>query len=381
MTSELPSDIDLWVIAGQSNAAGSGSCEEYAVPSDRVWLYSLRDEWKMAREPFTIDRYEGKDEAFAIMRGQSQEYLRNPELRNRWAREFPTEIVRIKGGAGFGLPFGKALSACTGRPVGLVFCAKGDTRMSEWDPEYNGHPYMALYRATIRRIRSVSRPIQGILWYQGESDTFDGQSGLYIQRMKRLVAAFRRDLAMPELPFFYVQIAACFMQTEQELPEWNRVQEFQRQLEPVLAPGGMCAAIDLPLSDGIHLSASAHERLGRRLAGLARRQIYGDHSLEPGPRPVAVTRSEPNLLKLEYAHVNGKLTPESRVAGFVVQAPNDSRNLACNARAAGKCVLIRTWTAVPTGATVSYAAGLAPFCNLADEADLAAPAFGPWPVP
>src|ERR1051325_3752685 len=147
---ELPSDADVWVLAGQSNMAGPGTGEDYEPPSDKVWLFSLRDEWKIAREPFVIDRYEAVDEAFAIMRGEREQHFADPDYRRKRAAGYDAELLRVKLCAGLGLPFGKALSEFTGKPVGLLFCAKGDTRMEEWDPEYQAHPYMALYRATLR---------------------------------------------------------------------------------------------------------------------------------------------------------------------------------------------------------------------------------------
>lgn len=381
----LPHDADLWVLAGQSNMAGSGTGEDYETPSDQVWLFSLRGQWDIAREPFWGDRYEAVDEAFALMRSEIPEHQADPEYRRRQTVGYAERIAQNHSGAGLGLPFGKAMAEYTKRPVGLIFCAKGDTRMEEWTPDYSGPSTMALYQAAVRRVRAVGRPVKGILWYQGESDTFDGKARWYAERMKKLVVAFRRDLGQPDLPFFYVQIATCVMQTEEELPDWNTVQELQRRLEPELAPGGMCAAVDLPLVDGIHLSTRAQRRLGKRLARLAQRNVYAEKGIETGPRPVAVERdaSDPCRLRVRYGGVNGRLLPEDCVAGFTVCEPGQTRNLACVARVSAQSpagIEIRTYCPVPAAAELWYGKGLMPFCNLVDAADLAAPVFGPWRI-
>jgi sialate O-acetylesterase len=386
----LPEQADIWVLAGQSNMAGSANGEDYETPSPDVWLFNLRDEWQVAEEPFMKYRYHAPEEAFMIMRGEKRRrealgLAIDEAYRAEQAVTYPDAATRGRWNAGLGLPFGKALAAAIRRPVGLIFCAKGDTRMEEWDPAYTGQPYMALYHATLRRIRMAGRPVTGIVWYQGESDTFDNKGAVYAERLHRLVAAFRRDLAQPELPFIYVQLAACAHQPEDELPDWNLVQETQRRLEPELGPGGMVAAIDLPLCDGIHLSRSAHRRLGPRLARVAQRQCYGNVSLEIGPRPELVLRDPADdcRLRLTFTGVNERLLPDDHIAGFGVYAPDSARNWVCNSRVAPddpSTVLIQTFAPVSPGSALWYGNGIMPYCNLTDALDMAAPVFGPWPL-
>ncbi|MHB9131695.1 MAG: sialate O-acetylesterase [Armatimonadota bacterium] len=388
---QLPDEADVWLLAGQSNMAGSAWEVAYEAPSPDVWLFNLRDEWQVAEEPFMKYRYEAKDTAFTIMRGEkmrreAQGLAVDAAYIAEQAAVYPAQVTRVQGNAGLGLPFGKALAAHLHRPVGVIFCAKGDTRMEEWEPDYAGDPYMALYASALRRVRAAGRPVKGIIWYQGESDTFDEKGKVYADCLRKLVAAFRRDLEQPDLPFIYVQIAACVMQTEEELPDWNLVQESQRRLEAELAPGGMVSAIDLPLCDGIHLSRAAHRRLGPRIAKVVSRQVYGDTKLEIGPRPVSVMRdpADPCQLIVQYASVNGRLLPEDHIAGFSIHAPGSDRNLVCNALVAPddpSTVLIRAYLPIPPGSVLWYGKGLMPYCNLTDAEDLAGPVFGPWQIP
>lgn len=374
-----PANADIWILAGQSNMAGSGTGEAYEEPSENVWLYSLQDQWDIARESFIVDRYSAADEAFAIMRGEYKEHAADPTYRSRLAKIW-------KGtGAGLGLRFGKSISAFTGRPVGFIHCAKGDTRMEEWTPDYDGPPYMALYQATLRRIRKVNRPVTGILWYQGESDTFDGKALLYVERMKKLVSAFRRDLNQPDLPFFYSQIGTFALQTEEELPDWNTIQTMQRELESVLAPGGMVASVDLPLCDWGHISTAGLKRHGERFAKVVRRRLYGDQTFEVGPRLVKVERDpgSSDRVRIQFDSVNGQLLPKDHIAGFSVFSPGSTRDMVCSAYVSpenSSTVILRTIRPIKPESTVWYGKGLFPYCNLTDAVDLAAPTFGPWTI-
>ena len=108
MSGQLPADADVWVLGGQSNMAGSGFGEAPETPSERVWLYTLRDEWKIAEEPFVADRYEAVDEAFAIMRGEREKHFADPNYRKQQA------AIWRAAGTGLGLTFGKTMADYTG---------------------------------------------------------------------------------------------------------------------------------------------------------------------------------------------------------------------------------------------------------------------------
>jgi sialate O-acetylesterase len=86
-------------------------------------------------------------------------------------------------------------------------------------------------------------------------------------------------------------------------------------------------------------------------------------------------------LRIRFDHVNGRLLPEDRVAGFTVCEAGRTRNLACGAKVSAQSpttVEIRTYCPIPPNSAVWYGQGMAPFCNLVDAADMAAPVFGPW---
>jgi len=159
--------------------------------------------------------------------------------------------------------------------------------------------------------------------------------------------------------------------------EWNLVQEFQRLAESSIASGGMVSSIDLALDDGIHIGTQDLKRLGMRLANLALQRT------KRGPRPVSATLSN-GIVRVVFSEVNGRLVSAGRISGFSIhdssgQAvpriykalvdPNDP-----------SAVLLYVGGKMPEGAILHYGAGRDPYCNLRDEADMAAPVFGPLAV-
>lgn len=86
--------------------------------------------------------------------------------------------------------------------VGLVPCAVGGTNISQWSK--GSH----LYNQLVRRARISLREggsIQGLVWYQGESDTILKQDAeAYKRRLFNFFLDFRTDLQSPMLPIIQV---------------------------------------------------------------------------------------------------------------------------------------------------------------------------------
>jgi len=86
--------------------------------------------------------------------------------------------------------------------VGLVPCAIGGTRISEWERG------TFLYDQLMRRARAGTNDggtIKALLWYQGESDTVEESDAVqYKVRLEKFFTDVRTDLQSPELPIFQV---------------------------------------------------------------------------------------------------------------------------------------------------------------------------------
>jgi sialate O-acetylesterase len=201
--------------------------------------------------------------------------------------------------------------------------------------------------------------------------------------MKRFVAAMRADLTQPELPFFCVQLGR-FFEPLGDVPGWNKIREAQRALPADVPATDVVTAVDLSLDDHIHISSEGHARLGRRLALLALRHVYGVAAIETGPRAVRVTVENPLLVRVDYAGVNGRLQPSHDIHGFSLRDAS-GKSLRRIFRAdvdpeRPDTVLLRLWPELTEDAFLWYGYGLHPVCNLTDSRDLGALAFGPWGV-
>ncbi len=357
---------DIWLLAGQSNMEGVGDLIDLEKPSDKVNSFNLSDEWVDAKEPLhelpsAADRVHWRKNAAGVV-----ERLAGAELES-----FRT---KRKKGAGLGLPFAIEYEKRTGVPVGLFPCAHGGTSMAQWSPELKDKAGDSLYGATIRRAFLLGK-IKGILWYQGESDANPVAGPIFQEKFEQMVAAFRKDLDQPDLPFHYVQIGRHVNSTN--IQAWNLVQEAQRLAEGRLGNAVMFSAIDSDLDDGIHVSTPDLKRLGRAMAAVAAGKA------NKGPHFDSVSM-DGQTVRVKFSEVNGKLTSAGRISGFTAHtAQGDILPLFYKASIDPKdasTVVLHFQGKLPEGVQLMYGHGKDPYANLRDELGLGAPVFGPLPI-
>ena len=163
-----PSELQLFLLAGQSNMAGRGVVEaEDRVANPRVLMLDRTLHWVPATDPVHYDKPiagVGPGRTFALTL-----VARDPSVR-----------------------------------VGLIPAAVGGSPISSWepgalDPATKTHPYDdALLRA---RAAMRDGRLRAILWHQGESDAHPGLSEHYADKLRALITRFRTDLDAPDLPF------------------------------------------------------------------------------------------------------------------------------------------------------------------------------------
>ncbi len=359
---------DLWLLAGQSNMEGVGNLENLPVPSSMVNSFDQTDTWVMASDPL----HRLVDAADRVHWRRPAPGVEPVKLEGQALRDF---IANRKKGSGVGLPFALEMVRRTGVPVGLLPCAHGGTSMDQWNPALKDRGGDSLYGATIRRALLAGGKIKGVLWYQGESDASEKAAPLFGDKFKALVEAFRRDLGAPALPFYYVQIGRHVSAAPHA--GWNMVQEAQRRLESEIANSAMTTCVDCELDDPIHVGTGANTRLGIRLANLA----LG--TAKKGPRPVAA-RMKGNVISVEFSDVNGHLTHDGRLNGFViVDATGAPQPLIYRQRvshANSNVVELLIQGKMPEGAKLHYGLGRDPYVNLRDSRDMPAPVFGPMAI-
>ena len=155
---------DVFLLIGQSNMAGRGLLtDELRLSTERVLKWDEKGgKWVEAVEPIVSDR------PFS--------------------------------GAGLAASFARALAdARPKRVIGLVPAAEGGTPLQRFMPGGD------LYARAIERTRAALKAggeLKGILWHQGCADSENLATATnYAARLSQMVAAFRKDLDAPDVPF------------------------------------------------------------------------------------------------------------------------------------------------------------------------------------
>ncbi len=359
---------DVWILGGQSNMEGIGLLKDAAKPLPLVRAFYMHDRWAPAKDPIH-NLCDAVDQVHLDLSGG---------------------VPCVRGenvGVGPGVGFGQEMFARTGVPQGLISSAHGGTSMSQWDPALKNLGSKSLYGATLRRFHKNGANVAGIVWYQGCSDTNPTDSQLYTERMKTLVAAFRKDMKNSKLPFVMVQIALYFPGPNDPVQNkcWSSVQDQERLLPKVIKNLATVSAIDLTLDDGIHISGKDQHRLGRRLAQAALALIKGKKA---GKLPIELKSVKPiNVsggtlhFEVTFDNVEGKLQSVGRPNGFAFVAPDGSlfQNIYRIELAGNKVILKTGMTAdMEEGSLpLAYGYGVCPYCNITDSGDRALPVFAP----
>ncbi len=390
---------DVWLLAGQSNMEGIADMTAPAEPDPLVRALSLRSEWRLATDPLHVLWESPHDllRAFWLWR-EVRWNIGDPfQLPLAWQADLlaerrqwtPDEAEAYRRtttkGAGVGVWFGREMRRRSGVPQGLLCQAHGGSSLRQWDPAPPAER-ASLYSLLVETVRATGQPVAGVLWYQGESDASPENAPLYAERMKRLVAALRRDLGQPGLPWLTVQIARSFNPAE-SAPAWNAVQEQQRRLPHLVEGLEVAAAVDLPLDDLIHLGAAAFPRLAARLARCADRLVYLNSQEEPSPRLQSIRVRHgggmPSSTRIEvsFEAVPGGLRAAGEPSGFTLALPNGiPQPVLYKTVLRDNVAILHVALQSVEGLLLSYGHGTTPYCNITDGRDFSLPVFGPIPL-
>ena len=190
------------------------------------------------------------------------------------------------------LQFGRTLKRVLAHPVGLVQTVLGGSPLTRWNPGESGAA--DLFDNMVQCVDKVGGKVQGIVWYQGESDAgTDADATSYAQRFQQAVAAWWEALADAELPVLTVQLNRVYQPADPDADRrWSQVREAQRQVARQVPRVGVVPALDLPLADLIHTSPAGNMLLGERLAQAALGLVYGQAVAWQAPDLAAARRRE-----------------------------------------------------------------------------------------
>jgi hypothetical protein len=331
---------DLWVIAGQSNAAGYGKDTIYDPSEPCVHVLRNSGLWDLATHPL--------NESTGIVHDANREYA-NPG-HSPW------------------LSFAKTVRRETGMPIGLLQTSLGGSPLQQWLPGGS------LYAEMAEVIASQGGCVRGVLWYQGCSDTdSEEQSATYLERFGRFADAVRALTCDSALPFITVQISRHVAGSNDR--NWSVVREAQRQAARRIPNVFVIPSLDCSLSDTIHISAVSNLALGERAARTALANLYGKPCIWAAPD---IERAEVTQdgIRLTFAPVRQRLylmdAPVQKLP-FVVEdesgtveitsyriSANDTIELSTSRAPAGRCVVHSHYGCDPSGALVLDSAARLP---------------------
>lgn len=345
-----------------------------------VWLASGQSNMQMG----AAESIGGPETIASLSRRRAVRFLEMPrggadapatELKAAWTRGSTESLARFSAVA---CHFAEHLlrdGSLADIPLGLINSSFGGTSIEAWSPAASlsdvpkeqlsgsmfGIPPGSLYNGMIHPL--TSHPIKGVLWYQGEANA--GRPAIYVKLLRNMMEQWRKSWGQPDLPFLIVQLPA-FDGTMGGLDfGWLR------EAQDTACAGFPHAwtAVTYDTTDGFDLHPKEKEEIGRRLALIASREVYGLDVNAHGPR---LKRAEPVGDAIVLTFDQELTTREGKAPlGFAIAGENGDSRFA-TATLKGDSVTLESAN-VSRPATVRYAWGGLTNANLVGTNGL--PAF------
>jgi sialate O-acetylesterase len=196
--------------------------------------------------------------------------------------------------------------------------------------------------------------LAGFLWYQGEGNA--PRAGEYARLFSTMIRQWRRDFQQNDLPFLFVQLPLFAPANDESGQQWAWLREAQASAL-TLPNTGMAVAIDLGETNNIH--PLNKQEVGRRLALVALRKVYGRNVEDSGPAFAGIKR-EGAALRIQFENAAGLRGTAAAMKSFEL-AGADKKFLPAEARIDGQSVVVSAngmlapvavryaWTNVPEG--------------------------------
>lgn len=269
---------DVFVIAGQSNAAGRAKDPVEDAPE--IGVHLLRDSgvWDIAAHPL----------------GETTGSVHIGHFENHNPGHTPW------------LHFAKILKRTLGYPIGLVMCAYGGSPLRWWNPAENG----ALTRNMLEMLAEYDLHPKAMLWYQGEAEGFENSAETYLDRFSAFLNSVRASLSQPDLPVITFQLNRQFCECDLALDrQWGIVRQAQREAMYRLFNVWTLPTQDVSMFDFIHNSASGNLVLGERAAKCALANLYGKQRDWKAPEVIKALLVSPDTVELQFDRVFNWINP------------------------------------------------------------------------
>lgn len=313
--------------------------------------------------------------------------------------------------------YGRTLMKELDVPVGLLGCNWGGTRIEPWTPpvgfesvpalktdfadkldtfpewtdkkgkdgkveigadgkpvkQINHQSPLALYNGMVHPL--VPFAIRGAIWYQGESN--NGEGMLYHEKMKALIAGWRKVWGNSKMPFYFVQLAPFTYGGDAT----RLAGIWEAQLATLDVPHtGMAVTTDIGNIKDIH--PRNKQDVGRRLALWALTKTYGKRGIVYSGPLYKGMKSRGDKIEVSFDHVGGGLS--SRDGGPLTHfaiAGEDKNFVEARAEIVGNKVVVSS-DSVARPVAVRFAMHQQAEPNLSNKEGLPAAPFrtDAWPL-
>lgn len=336
---------DLWLVAGQSNASGTGKGAANDPPELGLHQFTNAERWALATHP----------------------------LEDATGSLHPCTITSIFHGHSPWLAFARRIRARTGMPIGLIPCALGGSPLARWVRDDGGPADLTDNMLDMAAKAGDGAPrAAGIVWYQGESDAFDGSGAslaAYPVRFRAWTALVRQRLGDPALPILTGQLNTFDGGDQERARLWTSLRDCQRRLARELPGVALVPTLDTALGDEVHNSAAAEIAIGERFADAALAGRYGLALAGAWPEAVAAAWDGPGrtTVTVTVANRSGDWTPARAISDFLV---TDAQGLIPTTATivAGTGISLQLARPAGPGALLHVHHGLVPRPTLRDDA-------------
>jgi len=304
-----------------------------------VWLCSGQSNMEMPVKGFVNEPVEGAADALVRSKNNNIRLFRvKRNAQNRpqddcegvWVEACP-ETVREFSAVGYF--FGRLVNQVTKVPVGIINASLGGSTIQAWmnpkalentdykipqkdDPIKSwGSTPTLLFNAMLNPL--IGYNIQGVLWYQGESNQKNPDNYTYL--MKKMVEEWRNLWGIGEFPFYFVQIAPYRYNDG-----GNSALLREAQLNAADQIPNSEIVINMDAESPLKIHPSKKRQIGERLAYLALAKVYGIAGF-PYCSPVLESYEiKGSAIELTFkAPVESKLTSfDKEIKGFSIAGAN-----------------------------------------------------------
>ena len=257
--------------------------------------------------------------------------------------------------------------------------ARGDTgRLKKLrkpaPPDRNPNLPSVLYNAMIAPLQPMA--IKGAIWYQGEANGSKGYQ--YRQLLPALITSWRHGFGEGDFPFLIVQLPEFGKNSADGQSGWAELREAQWLTARNVPNTGIAVAMGLGDPGNVH--PIKKQEVGRRLALVAEKQVYGKDVVASGPVYKSM-KVDGDKVELTFDSVAGGLEAQGgKVEGFTI-AGDDKKFVPADAKIEGDHVVVSA-AGVSHPVAVRYGWANSPTCTLYNKAGLPTAPFrtDDWPV-